>query len=102
MTEKEIKFFNHEGLVYFKKRERGPIMGDHVQYMFRFKNNLGASVVKGLGCYGFENDLWELAVIEFSEGDKWSVRDDTPITNDVLGWLDADEVIGILDEIEKL
>ncbi len=45
---------------------------DGAQYIFRFPNNYGASVVKHLGSYGSSEDLWELAVLRF-EGDKWDL-----------------------------
>ena len=35
------------------------------QYIFRFPNNYGASVVRNRGSYGNEQDLWEMALIFF-------------------------------------
>ena len=40
-----------------------------VYYRFRFpENNYGASVVKNFGSYGYDENLWELALIHF-DGD---------------------------------
>lgn len=82
---------------------RKPLL-DGIQYQFRFKNGYGASVVKHMGSYGHEVDLWELAVIKFNSennGD-WDLVYDTEITNDVLGYLDDDEVLDILSDIRDL
>lgn len=36
---------------------------DGIQYIFRFENDYGASVVKFKSTFGYKSDLWELAVI---------------------------------------
>lgn len=38
---------------------------DGVQYIFKFPNNYGASVIKNRGSYGHHEDLWEMALIFF-------------------------------------
>ncbi len=38
-----------------------------IHYIFRFPNGYGASIVKMFGSEGYEQDLWELAVILFEE-----------------------------------
>ena len=45
-----------------------------VQYIFRFENNYGASVVKRLGSYGYDQDLWDLAVIRFGKYDELCIE----------------------------
>lgn len=40
-----------------------------IQYIYKFRNGYGASVVKMYGSYGYENDNWELAVILFETED---------------------------------
>ena len=45
-----------------------------VQYVFRFENNYGASVVKRLGSYGYDQDLWDLAVIRFGKYDELCIE----------------------------
>jgi hypothetical protein len=72
-----------------------------VQYVFKFENNYGASVVKHDYSYGHEDDLWELAVVQF-DGDNWSLTYDTEITSDVLTRLTDEEVRGVLARIKEL
>lgn len=74
--------------------------GKH-QWLFKFENNYGASVIKHYGSYGFKDDLFELAVIYF-DGDDWSLTYNTPITNDVIGCLTNRKVLGILRQIQRL
>ena len=75
-----------------------------IQYRFKFDNGYGASVVKHLCSYGYEQDLWELAVIWYShpEKDIWYLTYDTDITDDVIGYLTDKEVISILKQINEL
>jgi len=64
----------------------------------QFENGYGASVVKGPYTYGGNNGLYELAVLD-SEG---HVTYDTPITNDVIGYLSVPEVNEYLIKIQEL
>lgn len=77
-------------------------LDDGVQYVFKFKNNYGASVVKRPGSYGFDKDLWELAVIYWDNDDEWFITYDTCITSDVIGYLTNAEVDELLVRISKL
>lgn len=77
-------------------------LGDGVQYVFKFMNNYGASVVKRPGSYGFRNDLWELAVIRWYNDEEWHITYDTEITSDVIGDLTNAEVNEVLMRISKL
>ena len=65
---------------------------------FMFPNGYGASVIKHRGSYGSEDDLFELAVLKDGEGLCYS----TPITDDVIGWLDNQEVLDLLKKISEL
>jgi hypothetical protein len=71
---------------------------DGIQYLAKFPNGYGASIVRHQFSYGGNDGLWELAVLD-DEGD---LCYDTPITNDVLGYLTEDDVNEILDRIEEL
>jgi hypothetical protein len=75
---------------------------DGTQKIWRFKNGFGASVVKHFGSYGFDADLWELAVLKFEEKGEWHLTYDTPITEDVIGHLKPQEVTALLKRIKKL
>lgn len=66
-----------------------------------FENGYGASVVRGPYTYGGDRGLYELAVIEGNKED-WELTYDTPITNDVLGYLSQEEVLRHLLEIQAL
>lgn len=71
------------------------------QWLYRFPNGYGASVVQGKVTYGGEQGKYELAVIVF-EGDDWNLTYDTPVTNDVIGWLDISAVAELLAQIAAL
>ena len=72
-----------------------------VKYIFRFDNGYGASVIKHAYSYGHEEDLWELAVLEFDHGESY-ICYDTEITDDVIGHLTDEEVHAYLDKIKGL
>lgn len=71
------------------------------QRLYRFDNGFGASVVRSLGTYGAEAGQWELAVVVW-KGDDFDITYDTPIADDVIGWLDDDEVQEKLRAIRDL
>ena len=92
----------------------GETYTDHrEQRIYRFNNNYGASVVRRSyvsleypypqhGSYGYLDGLWELAVIEWEDENEWHIAYDTPITDDVLGWLGEEEVAATLELIRAL
>lgn len=67
------------------------------QDIYEFPNGFGASVVRGTFSYGGDEGLYELAVLH--RGD---ITYETPITDDVLGYLSDDEVEATLDLIAAL
>lgn len=71
------------------------------QWVFHFENNYGASVIKHFGSYGYDEDLFELAVIKFNNV-VWDLCYDTPITSDVIGNLTNDEILELLERIKNL
>jgi len=73
-----------------------------IQAIVKFKNNYGASVVKHEYSYGGKQGLYELAVIQYDESGDWDICYDTPITDDVLGYLTEDDVTDYLIQIEQL
>ena len=73
-----------------------------VQYIFKFENSYGASIVKHNSSYGHERDLWELAVIKFYSTEEWGLVYDTEITDDVEGWLTDTDVKELLARIKGL
>lgn len=91
---------NYEGFEDLLVKRRDHELGG-VQYLFRFKNNFGASVVKTPYSYGAKDDKWELAVIKW-RGDDFDLEYDTEITDDVLGWLTDKDVQDLLRRIKEL
>jgi len=68
------------------------------QCIVQFPNGYGASIVQGPHTYGGSNGLYELAVF----GKNGEISYDTPITNDVLGYLSELEVEKTLADIKNL
>lgn len=75
---------------------------DGVQYIFKFTNHFGASVIKHKGSYGYERDRWELAVIYFYNDHDWDITYNTDIADDVIGNITDDEVNKFLNRIQNL
>lgn len=71
------------------------------QYIFRFPNNYGASVVRNRGSYGNEQDLWEMALIFFDEYGDWGLTYERDFDDDVKGYLTDDNVIELLEKIKQ-
>ena len=74
---------------------------DGIQYLTFYPNGYGASIVQHEFSYGGKIGLWELAVIKGTEKE-WNICYDTPITSDVLGYLEEAEVDELLTKIETL
>ena len=91
----EVSDANQE---YLNEERSSPRNGGF-QYWFSFPNGYAASVVKGPFTYGGELGLWELAVMNDSTQD---LCYDTPITDDVIGYLTDQEVDELLNAIKAL
>ena len=63
-----------------------------------FDNGYGASVVKHQYSYGGKDGLYELAVLD-TNGD---LTYETPITDDVIGYLRPEDVTDVMEKIQKL
>lgn len=71
--------------------------------IYKFDNGYGASVVSHFGSYGGKDGLFEVAVLKNGKkGGKQYLCYDTPITSDVVGWLDFAGVADILNKIKAL
>lgn len=81
-------------------------LNDGVQFIFKFDNNYGASVVRHEFSYGGKAGLFELAVLQYgkykSNLDEFEIVYHTNITNDVIGFLEPKEVESTLKKINKL
>ena len=74
---------------------------DGVQAKHFFENGYGVSVVRFPGSYGYEQDLYEVAVIQGTP-EFYKLCYDTPITDDVLGHRDETDIENIMEEVSKL
>ena len=63
-----------------------------------FENGYGASVVRHEYSYGGKDGLYELAVLN-SDGE---LCYDTPVTNDVIGYLRDIDVTDVMEKIQQL
>ncbi len=78
-----------------------------VQKLYRFANGYGASVIRTMFSYGGTEGQWELAVIKWEadtgeDHERYYLCYDTPITSDVVGRLEWDEVDQLLQQIKEL
>jgi len=90
----------HNSLWYAPSEER-PAHGG-TQRLYRFEGSrYSASVVCHQYSYGFQEGLWELAVMHDGR-----MTTGTPITepedDDVIGWLTEDEIQSLLAQIDAL
>lgn len=67
------------------------------QYTAYFENGYGIDIVKHNGSYGREDDMWKIAVMKDGE-----CCYDTPITDDVIGWLTSEEVMHYATRVKML
>jgi hypothetical protein len=87
----DMKTFND---LEFKPHPRGSGIISRI----KFDNGYGASVVKGPHTYGGNEGLYELAVIDAND----QVTYDTPVTNDVEGYLTEEDITKLLEQIQNL
>ena len=77
----------------FKKRNHGR----GIQAQVSHSNGYGASIIKSEYSYGGDRGLYELAVLK---GDDLCY--DTPVTDDVCGYLSEEDVTKLLQQIAEL
>jgi hypothetical protein len=69
-----------------------------VQAYIVFENGYGASVVCTPYTYGGDKGLYELAVFDKNG----HITYDTPVTNDVIGYLRPEDVTDVMEKIQLL
>ena len=69
-----------------------------VQARMMFENGFGVSVVSHTYSYGGKDGLFEIAVLD----EDGCLTYNTPVTNDVIGYLNPDEVTDIMEQVQKL
>jgi hypothetical protein len=62
-----------------------------------YANGYGVSVIQGPGSYGFGEGLYELAVLKGG-----GLCYDTPITDDVEGYLTPENVTNLMRQVQEL
>mgnify|MGYP001453667541 FL=1 len=92
-----MKQFKYEFMVMDGFQEKKKIL-DGDQWLFKYDNGYGASVVQHSGSYGGQNGLYEIAVLD-SNGE---MSYTTPITDDVIGYADEVKLYETLDRIKSL
>jgi hypothetical protein len=81
--------------IIFKSNPRGEEFG--IVSRTEFDNGYEVSVVKSPHSYGGDKGLYELAI--FKDGE---ICYDTPITNDVIGYLRPIDVTDVMEKIQQL
>lgn len=66
-----------------------------------FDNWYWVSVVKWYWSYGYEEGLYELWVVKWTEQES-SLCYDTPITDDVIGYLTPAKITSIMKQVQRL
>ena len=81
----------------FEKIEDAPFQIG-VKCRMMFENGYGVSVVSHTYSYGGKNGLFEVAVLD-KDG---NLTYDTPVTNDVIGYLEPEDVSKIMEQVQEL
>lgn len=72
------------------------------RYRVFFNNGFGVSFVRGTYSYGGSENLWEVGILEQTDGGGYGLTYDTPITDDVLGWQNDADVLAHLHSASLL
>ena len=80
----------------FIKLDDGFMKG--VKCRMMFENGFGVSVVSHTYSYGGKDGLFEIAVLD----EDGCLTYNTPVTNDVVGYLNPDEVTEIMEQVQNL
>jgi hypothetical protein len=90
---KKLQMITFNDLVFKDDKQRGLSAAKVI-----FDNGYGASIVKGEHTYGGREGLYELAVL----GKDGKLTYETPITDDVEGYLSEDNVTKLMEQIQNL
>lgn len=92
-------FENHPLFKNFFIREAGVFAPETECWRFRVPNHedMEVSVIRSSMSYGGAEGLFELAMLR---NDKCCY--DTPITDDVRGWLDEEGVLNVLEDVQRI
>jgi hypothetical protein len=76
-------------------------MPDGIAARHFFPNGYGVSVVQFPGSYGYEEGLYEVAILKGLE-ENWEICYDTLITDDVIGYQSVEDIDNLLSQVESL
>ena len=79
----------------FKQRTNN--LGYHTQAEMEFENGYGVSVITGKGAYSSLSSPYEMAILY-----KGAITYSSGITNDVIGYLDEEEVTDYMEKVQLL
>lgn len=71
--------------------------GDFQERVF-FPNGRGVSIIRNEYSYGGRSGKFEVGVLD-ADGD---LDYSTPVTDDVIGWLDVEGVLGVMKQVSDL
>jgi len=66
-----------------------------------YSNGYGISIISNEFSYGGLNGLYEIAIL-IGEEEDYEICYETPITNDVMGYLNPEQVIQTIEDVKKL
>jgi hypothetical protein len=89
------KFYENPNVDHYELNPH-PAGGSHLSVFFH--NGYGCSVIRHQYSYGGREGLFEIGVLN-SEG---HLVYDSPVTNDVIGWLTAQDVVAYMNVIASL
>jgi hypothetical protein len=87
----DLKFKQHHNYCYY----------DGIEALHFFPNGYGVSVVRFPGSYGYQEGLYEVAVLKGSK-ENYELCYDTSVADDVMGHRDERDVEIIMEEVEAL
>ena len=92
-------FLSHPLFKNYFVREAGVFAPETECWLFSVPNHrdMEVSVIRSSMTYGGSEGLFELAMLK----NKRCIYD-TPITNDVIGWLDEEGVLDILKDVQRI
>ena len=76
-------------------------MPDGIAARHFFPNGYGVSVVQFPGSYGYDEGLYEVAILKGLEED-WEICYDTPITDDIIGYQSMEDINNLLSQVKSL
>jgi hypothetical protein len=76
-------------------------MPDGIAARHFFPNGYGVSVVQFPGSYGYEEGLYEVAILKGLEED-WEICYDTSITDDIIGYQSVEDINNLISQVKSL